>query len=95
MLSGGNNLIDNTARHRFERTEDGALSFADYRLEPGAIALTHFETDPAARGRGQAGLLMEAIVDNARARGLKIAPVCSYAVYWMDRHPDVAAEMQA
>ena len=88
-------LIDNTQLHRFERTEDGDTAFVNYRLEPGVLALTHFETPPHARGHGLAGRLMEAVVADARARGLKISPVCSYAVDWMEKHPDVAAEMQA
>jgi uncharacterized protein len=89
------NLIDNTQLQRFERSEDGNLAFCNYRLEPGVVSLTHFETPPAARGRGLAGRLMEAIVDDARARKLKIAAVCSYAVDWMAKHPDVAAEIEA
>ncbi|HWE46697.1 MAG TPA: GNAT family N-acetyltransferase [Caulobacteraceae bacterium] len=88
-------LIDNTQLHRFEREEDGDTAFATYRLQPGVVALTHFETPVRARGKGLAGRLMEAIVADARARGLKIAPVCSYAVDWMAKHPDVAAEIEA
>ncbi|HEY3812538.1 MAG TPA: GNAT family N-acetyltransferase [Caulobacteraceae bacterium] len=88
-------LIDNTQLHRFERAEDGDVAFANYRLEPGVVSLTHFETPMHARGKGLAGRLMQAIVDDARARGLKIAPVCSYAVDWMEKHPDVAAEIEA
>ena len=88
-------LIDNTQLHRFEREEDGVVAFANYRLQPGVVSLTHFETPVAARGNGMAGRLMEAIVDDSRTRGLKIAAVCSYAVDWMAKHPDVAAEIEA
>ncbi len=88
-------LIDNTQLQRFERTEDGDLAFVNYRLEPGVVSLTHFETVPHARGKGLAGRLMEAVVADVRARGLKIAPVCAYAVDWMAKHPDVAAEIEA
>ncbi len=88
-------VTDNTALSRFERVEDGALAFVNYRLSAGVLALTHFETEPAARGRGLAGRLMDGVIADARARGLKIKPLCSYAVDWMEKHPDVAAEMQA
>jgi uncharacterized protein len=88
-------LIDNTQLQRFERTEDGDTAFVNYRLEPGVVALTHFETPVHARGHGLAGRLMEAVVVDARARKLKIAAVCAYAVDWMAKHPDVAAEIEA
>jgi predicted GNAT family acetyltransferase len=32
---------------------------------------------------------MEGIVARARAEGLKVVPICSYAVSWFRRHPDV------
>ena len=87
-------LIDDTARSRFELTENGALAFADYRRAPDRVILTHFETEPAARGTGQAGRLMAAIADNARERGLKIEPRCPYALAWFERHPEAAAELR-
>jgi predicted GNAT family acetyltransferase len=88
-------LIDNTQLNRFERAEDGDVAFVNYQLKPGVVSLTHFETPVHARGKGLAGRLMEAVVANARARGLKIEPVCAYAVDWMAKHPDVAAEIEA
>jgi predicted GNAT family acetyltransferase len=87
-------LVDNVERQRFEWSEDGVLAIADYRREPDRVVLTHFETPPEARGKGLAGRLMSAIVEDARVRGLKVEPKCSYAVVWMHRHPDVAAELE-
>ena len=46
------------------------------------------EAAPPLRGTGAAGRLMEGVVAHARARKLKIIPVCGYAVSWFRRHPE-------
>jgi predicted GNAT family acetyltransferase len=33
---------------------------------------------------------MAGVVADARARGLKITPLCGYAAAWLRRHPDAA-----
>ncbi|MDB6076649.1 MAG: N-acetyltransferase [Akkermansiaceae bacterium] len=80
-------LTDNTSRSRFEWVEDGKLAFADYTLSAGVLVIPHVETDPALRGQGVAGRLMESVLDLARQRGLKVRPICSYAVAYILRHP--------
>jgi len=80
-------ITDNTKRHRFEQEEDGRLVFASYRLRDGAYALVHVEADPALRGTGAAGRFMDALIAHARAQGLKLTPLCSYARAWFQRHP--------
>jgi predicted GNAT family acetyltransferase len=88
-------IVDNTQESRFELRSDGALAFANYRRKPDRLVLTHFETEAAARGRGLAGRLMAAIVEEARRQKLGIEPRCSYAVAWFERNPAVAAEIEA
>lgn len=81
-------MIDNEALHRFEAVENGLTVFANYREHDGRYVLTHVEADPALRGTGAAARLMQAIVDHARAKNLKLIPRCSYAVAWFRRHPE-------
>ncbi|HYD66318.1 GNAT family N-acetyltransferase [Azospirillum sp.] len=38
------------------------------------------------RGTGAAGRLMQGIMERARAEGLRVVPICSYASLWMRRH---------
>ena len=83
-----NPVTDNTARKRFELLEDGKLAYADYFLEDGVMILPHVETDPALRGKGAAGRLMAGLLEHARERGIKVTPVCSYAVAYLDRHSE-------
>lgn len=84
---------DNADQSRFEQTfADGAgverLVFADYADDGSARAILHVEADPALRGGGAAGQFMQALVDHARDRGLRLIPLCGYAVAWFRRHPD-------
>ncbi|MGE3928972.1 MAG: GNAT family N-acetyltransferase [Hyphomonadaceae bacterium] len=81
-------LKDNQTDSRFEWEEDGIVSFADYAERGGVRAILHVETPQAARGRGAAGRLMKAIVDEARAKGYKLTPVCGYAAAHFRRYPE-------
>ena len=78
-------MRDNIEARRFEIGEAGQVVFADYRREGDRLYIDHVETPIALRGRGAAGALMEAIVDRARAEGLTVVPVCSYAAAWLKR----------
>ena len=84
-------ITDNTARGRFELLEEGKLAFADYRLDDGVLVLPHVEADPALRGKGSAGRLMEGVLTLASERGWKVRPICGYAAAYIARHPEYAA----
>lgn len=81
-------VIDNTVLRRFELTEQGLTAFADYRLDGDRLALPHVEAPPELRGTGAAGRLMSGLLDQARARGLKVVPICPYAKIFIHRHPE-------
>ena len=81
-------MIDNSAQSRFEREENGLLAWAEYRIRDGKYLIPHVEAEPALRGTGAAGRLMQDIVELARARQLVIVPRCSYARAWFARHPE-------
>jgi uncharacterized protein len=87
-------MIDNAGKNRFELTENGLLVFADYRRHDKSYVLTHVEADPALRGSGAAGRLMEQIIAGAREKNLQIVPRCSYARAWFKRHPEAADVME-
>ncbi len=78
-------VVDNTAEARFELEEQGLLAFADYRRDGDRLVVTHVESDPALRGSGTAGRLMEGVVRAAEAEGLRIVPLCGYAAAWLRR----------
>ena len=45
-------VSDNKAQSRFELEVEGGVAFANYRLTPSAVIITHTETPRALRGRG-------------------------------------------
>lgn len=77
-------------RNRFETEVDGQSAYVEYALEGGTMAIVHTIVPEAIGGRGIAGKLVQAAVEHAQAEGLKVAPRCSYAAAWMDRHPEFA-----
>ncbi len=81
-------LRDNKALSRFELDVDGHIAFADYRRADGRLAIDHVETPAALRGGGVAAKVMQGVAVQARQEGLKVTPICSYAVAWFQRHPD-------
>jgi predicted GNAT family acetyltransferase len=83
-----NPVRDNRALQRFELPVDGQIAFADYRLQPGRLVITHVEAPPNLRGKGVAGRLMQGMLDQVRAARLKVLPLCPYARSWMQRRSD-------
>ena len=78
-------LRNDAATGRYEMDIEGQTVFADYRLGEGRLYIDHVESPVALQGTGAAGRLMTALSEDARARGLKITPICGYAAAWLRR----------
>jgi predicted GNAT family acetyltransferase len=84
-------VVHDEQRSTYEYMVDGrALAVADYRLEGDRAVMHHTHTDPAYRGRGFAAIVVEAALDDLRARGLQVVPVCWYVAEFIDGHPEYA-----
>lgn len=70
---------------RYEMDEQGMTSYAAYRLQGERMYIDYLESPPALRGSGAAGRLMAALAADAKAKGLKITPICGYAGAWLRR----------
>src|SRR3982074_78462 len=81
---------DNKAQSRFELDTEGAVAFANYRLTPSAVIITHTETPRALRGRGIASELVEGALRLIRADGLKVVAGGGFVVDYLSKHPKVA-----
>jgi predicted GNAT family acetyltransferase len=86
---------DNAGAHRYEFDAPEGLSLAEYRDVGAVRAITHVETPAEARGRGYASRLMHAVVEDAKARGLKLRASCAFAVAYFKRHPAEVESIQA
>jgi 2'-5' RNA ligase len=80
---------DNPAARRFELDIDGALAVAQYRLDGDTILFTHTEVPARLQGRGIGSRLVRGALDAARARGLRVVPLCSFVADYIRRHPEV------
>lgn len=83
-------ITDNPATGRFELIEQGQTAYAEYRMTPGRMYIDYVFSPTALRGAGTAGRLMQGVVEAARARAVKITPVCGYAAAWLKRHPETS-----
>jgi predicted GNAT family acetyltransferase len=81
---------DNKSLSRFEFDVEGAVAFANYRLTPQAVIITHTETPRALRGRGIASKLVKGALDLIRADGRKVIAGCGFVVDYPRKHPEFA-----
>jgi predicted GNAT family acetyltransferase len=82
------NVRDNRAQSRFELEVEGAIAFANYRLTPSTVILTHTETPRALRGRGIASELVQGALEMIRADGRKVVAGCGFVVDYLQKHPE-------
>jgi uncharacterized protein len=84
-------VTDNSAAGRYEAHMDGELAgYVIYREEPGGIVLVHTEVLDEFEGQGVGGRLVAGALDDIRARGLSVTPLCRFAASYIDRHPEYA-----
>ena len=79
---------DNRDQNRFELDVEGGLAFANYRLTPQAVIITHTETPRALRGRGIASELVKGALEQIRADGHKVIAGCAFVVDYLNEHPE-------
>ncbi|AEI10696.1 GNAT family N-acetyltransferase [Cellulomonas gilvus] len=82
-------VVEVTQEERFEARRDGELlGFAAYTLDRGTVVLTHTEVFPEHEGQGVAGELVRGALDQVRASGRDVVPLCPYVRAWLGRHPE-------
>jgi uncharacterized protein len=79
---------DNKALSRFEMDVEDGVAFANYRLTPSAVIITHTETPRALRGQGIASDLVKGALALIRADGLKVIGACGFVVDYLRKHPE-------
>lgn len=81
---------DNKDRSRFELDVGSELAFANYRMTPSTIIITHTETPRALRGRGIASELVKGALELIRRDGHKVIAGCGFVVDYLDKRPEDA-----
>jgi predicted GNAT family acetyltransferase len=81
-------VTHNINENRFESTENGLTSVAEYIPQGEIIVVTHIIVPSQLRGRGVASSLAAEVVAYARREKLKIRPYCSFMVTYLERHSE-------
>ncbi len=80
---------DAAERSRWEIERDGeVVGFADYRIAGDVVAMPHVEVRPDLRGGSIGSELVRGAIDDVRARGLRVRPLCPFVVAYVRRHPE-------
>ena len=84
-------VVENPEKHRYEAyVGDELAGFVTHRSRPGVVVLVHTEVASAFEGRGVGGRLAAAALEDIRARGLKVDPLCPFIARYLDRHPELS-----
>jgi predicted GNAT family acetyltransferase len=81
-------IVNNRERHSYVLDVDGHTAFAAYRMEGGKIVFYHTVVPPQLEGRGIGSALVKGAMEDVRAQGLKVVPLCAFVKAWIDRHPE-------
>ena len=81
-------LIHNEKESQYEYHIEGFLAQFVYDDQDGVLYITHTFVPKELGGRGIAGALTKAAFVDIEKRGLKIKPICSYTVAYVEKHPE-------
>lgn len=81
-------VVDSPERERFEaRDESGELAgVLTYQLTGNVIAYTHTQVEERFEGHGAGAALARAAMDDARAKGRVVVPICPFLSGWLGDH---------
>jgi hypothetical protein len=82
-------VTHDTTAERYLITVDGRdAGYADYIQGDGVRDFHHTVIDPEFRGQGLSKPLIQAALDDTRAAGDKVHPLCSAVAGFIEKHPE-------
>jgi uncharacterized protein len=82
-------VTDQPEQGRYEGyVGDTLAGIVEYVDVDGERALRHTEVFDAFEGKGVGGALARGVLDDLRAREIKVRPFCPFIAGWIRRHPD-------
>ena len=83
---------NNETAHRYELVlDDEVAGELLYRRNGEVVTLIHTEIAPQLEGRGLGEQLVADVLDDIRAQGLHIVPLCPFVAAYLRRHPEQAS----
>jgi len=81
-------IENNESTHRWEAKVGEYVAFSSYRLNEDTIHFLKTRVPPELEGQGVAGRLVQAALDDARAKHLTVVPICRFVASYIRRHPE-------
>ena len=79
----------NAERSRYEILVDGEVAgIADYQVDGTVWTFPHTVIDGHRRGQGLGAELVQAALDDVRAQGATVVPLCWYVARFVDENPE-------
>jgi predicted GNAT family acetyltransferase len=88
MAAEQGGVTDNKQQSRYELAVDGGTAVLQYMERDGALYLTHTEVPPELEGQGIGGRIVKHALEDAKQRGVKVAPWCPFVSAYIQRHPE-------
>lgn len=76
----------NDDRNRYELTVDGQLAVCEFNRLSTAVMFTHTEVPEVLEGQGVGSTLVRGALDDVRAQGLQVVPLCPFVAAFIRRH---------
>jgi uncharacterized protein len=81
----------NDQASRYELVDDDrVVAVADYTIDGDRVVFPHTEVDPELRGRGLGAVLVKGALDDVRASGRTIVPMCWFVAQFVRAHEEYA-----
>jgi len=80
---------NNTEESRYELVVDAeVIGVAEYRRQGDTLVFPHTQVKSSFRGQGMGARLVQAALDDVRARGQRVVPRCWYVAEFIDANPE-------
>jgi predicted GNAT family acetyltransferase len=84
-------VVDNPPELRYEiRVDDRVAGEIRYTLDGEVVTMVHTEIDPEFEGSGLGSKLVAGALDDVRAQGRRVRPLCPFVAKFVARHPEYA-----
>lgn len=82
-------VVDNPTESRIEARVEGTFAgMSEYELTSDTIIFLHTQVAERYEGQGVGSEIARYALDDARARGLYVLPLCPFIRQWLKRHPE-------
>ncbi len=81
-------VVDRPEHRRYELVTPDGIALAAYSRDGDVLTFTHTEVPPPQEGQGIGARLIAGALADARRRGLRIVPACSFVRHYVETHAE-------